>query len=266
MNRPIRVLVVDDEPLARSGMRRLLERDREVTVVGECADGRTAIEQVHRLEPDLILLDIQMPEADGFEVIREVGPDRMPRVIFTTAFNQFAVRAFEVNALDYLVKPFDDDRFTAALQRAKNALATAEVGDLGRRLASLLATSGSLPGPAVSPPTESYPPRLVVRDQGRSLFVRVDELDWVEAADYYVKLHVGRQVHLLRETMSAMEGRLDPARFVRVHRSAIVNLDRVKEIQPYFHDEHVVILQCGTRVRLSRSRRLRLETLLGQRL
>jgi two-component system LytT family response regulator len=240
MTRPIRVLVV--------------------------ADGSSAVSQIHQMQPDLILLDIQMPEADGFEVIREVGPDRMPRVIFTTAFNQFAVRAFEVNALDYLVKPFDDERFAAALERAKQALATAEVGDLGRRLASLLAASGTSSGSGTATLSEPYPQRLVVRDQGRSVFVRVDELDWVEAADYYVKLHVGRQVHLLRETMSAMENRLDPGRFVRVHRSAIVNLDRVKEIQPYFHDEHVVILQDGTRVRLSRSRRVRLETLLGQRL
>jgi two-component system LytT family response regulator len=265
MMRPIRVLVVDDEPLARSGMRRLLQRDRELTVVGESGDGKTAVEQIHQLQPDLVLLDIQMPEADGFDVIREIGPERMPRVIFTTAFNQFAVRAFEVNALDYLVKPFDDERFTAALHRAKKALSNEGIDDVGRRLVALLAAAG---GPVGEPQAASggYPRRLVVKDQGRSLFVRVDDLDWVEAADYYVKLHVGRQVHLLRETMNAMEARLDPSRFVRVHRSAIVNLDRVKEIQPYFHDEHVVILQDGTKVHLSRNRRLRLEAMLGQRL
>jgi two-component system, LytTR family, response regulator len=262
---PVRVLVVDDEPLARSGMRRLLERDREIVVAGECADGRSAIDAIRSLAPDLVLLDIQMPEADGFEVIREVGPSQMPSVIFTTAFNQFAVRAFDVNALDYLVKPFDDHRFTAAIERAKRALATAHAGDLGRRLAALL--KGATPEPQVeSGPTANYPQRLVVRDQGKSLFVRVEELDWVEAADYYVKLHLGRQVLLLRETMAMMERKLDPARFVRVHRSAIVNLDRIREIQPYFHDEHVVILQDGTRVRLSRSRRVKLEALLGQRL
>ena len=264
MTGPVRVLVVDDEPLARSGMRRLLERDREIVVAGECADGRSAIEAIRSLAPDLLLLDIQMPEADGFEVIRAVGPAQMPSVIFTTAFNQFAVRAFDVNALDYLVKPFDDERFTAAIERAKRALATAQAGDLGRRLAALL--KGAAPEQVEGNATANYPPRLVVRDQGKSLFVRVDELDWVEAADYYVKLHVGRQVLLLRETMAMMEQKLDPARFVRVHRSAIVNLDRIKEIQPYFHDEHVVILQDGTRVRLSRSRRVKLEALLGQRL
>ena len=252
MTRPVRVLVVDDEPLARSGVCRLLARDADMRVVGECADGRTAVDAIRRPAPDLVLLDVEMPELDGFDVIRTVGPDHMPAVVFVTAYDRFAVRAFDVNALDYLVKPFDDDRFRAAMDRAKRALATADAGDLGSRLASLL--------------KDGYPSRLVVREQGRSVFVRVDDLDWVEAADYYVKLHVGKVVHLLRQTMTDMEARLDPARFIRVHRSAIVNLDRVKEIQPYFHDEHVVILHDGTRVRLSRSRRLRLEALLGQRL
>ncbi len=253
VSRPVRVLVVDDEPLARSGVSQLLARDPDVRVVGECADGREAIAAIRKLGPDLVLLDVQMPELDGFDVIRTIGPDHMPAVVFVTAYDQFAVRAFEVNALDYLVKPFDDERFRAATERAKRAVRAASSDDLGNRLAALLRE-------------RAYPSRLVVREQGRSIFVRVDDLDWVEAADYYVKLHVGKSVHLLRETMSDLERTLDPERFVRVHRSAIVNLDRVREIQPYFHDEHVVILHDGTRVRLSRSRRVRLEALLGQRL
>ena len=263
----LRILIVDDEPLARSGLRRLLDRTAQVSVIGEASDGVSAIDAIRTLQPDLVLLDIQMPDADGFDVIRTIGPNRMPPVIFTTAFNQFAVRAFEVNALDYLVKPFDDERFATAIQRARDEVETAQAGDLGRRLASLLEREGVKGAREEEAAAgEAYPARLVVRDQGRSLFVRVDDLDWVEAADYYVKLHVGKQVHLLRETMTVMETRLDPAQFVRVHRSAIVNLDRIREIQPYFHDEHVVILQDGTRVGLSRSRKARLEAMLGQRL
>jgi len=259
MSAPIRVLVVDDEPIARSGMIALLGRDPELTVVGECGDGLTAVSAIGNLNPDLVLLDVQMPEADGFDVLRAIGSERMPVVIFVTAYDQFAVKAFEVNALDYLLKPFDDERFTAALERAKRALRqdSMDLADLGRRVAGLLdQTAAGLTGRPLT--------RLIVKETGRAIFLSVDELDWIEAADYCVKLHVRGHTHLVRQSMQSLEGRLDPQRFFRVHRSALVNLDRVREIQPLFKGEHVVILHDGTRLKLSRNRKDSLEQLLGQ--
>jgi two-component system LytT family response regulator len=267
MTRPLRVLVVDDEPLARSGIADLVARDEELEVVGQCGDGRAAVEAIGTLKPDLVLLDIQMPEMDGFEVIQQIGPDQMPAVIFITAYDQFAVRAFEVHALDYLLKPFDDERFAAAMARTKRALRDNEVGQLSQRLLGLLDTAAAAkaPAPGITPgPGQPYLSRLVVKNAGRVIFVRVDEIDWIEAADYYVRLHVARKSHLLRETMSALEEQLDPARFFRVHRSAIVNLDRLVEIQPYFHGEHVLVLQDGSKLKLSRSRKEKLEQVLRQ--
>jgi two-component system, LytTR family, response regulator len=194
---------------------------------------------------------------DGFEVLRALPVDRMPGVIFVTAYDQHALRAFEVHAIDYLLKPFDDTRFAEAVERAKRNLRSAEVGDLSRRLVGLLEQGGArAPGAALT--------RLIVKHEGRVAFVRVEDLDWIEAADYYVKLHTQGQVHLLRESLNALETRLDPARFFRVHRSAIVNLDRIRELQPYFKGEHILLLQDGTRLKLSRARREHLETRLGQ--
>ena len=267
MSRPLRVLVVDDEPLARSGIADLVGRDNELTVVKQCGDGRSAVEAIRTLSPDLVLLDIQMPEMDGFEVIERVGAERMPPVIFITAYDQFALRAFEVHALDYLLKPFDDDRFLAALARTKRAIRDNEVGQLSQRLLGLLEAAGNqrAPSAGIAPaPGQPYLTRLVVKNAGKVTFVRVDEIDWIEAADYYVRLHVARKSHLLRETMSALEEQLDPARFFRVHRSAIVNLDRLVEIQPYFHGEHVLVLQDGSKLKLSRSRKEKLEQVLRQ--
>jgi two-component system LytT family response regulator len=208
-----------------------------------------------------------MPEMDGFQVIQQIGPEQMPAVIFITAYDQFALQAFEVHALDYLLKPFDDERFAAALARTKRALMNTEMGQLSQRLLGLLDTAGIGPAPATElgpVPGQPYLSRLVVKNAGKVIFVRVDEIDWIEAADYYVRLHVARKSHLLRETMSALEDRLDPARFFRVHRSAIVNLDRLVEIQPYFHGEHVLLLQDGSKLKLSRSRKEKLEAVLRQ--
>jgi two-component system LytT family response regulator len=261
MSTPIKVLVVDDEPLARSGMISLLGRDPEVAVIGECGDGTHAIDAIARLAPDIVLLDVQMPEADGFEVLRAVGADRMPTVVFVTAYDRFAVKAFEVNAVDYLLKPFDDERFAAALERAKRTLRQdpATVGELMQRLARLLDQApAARPGRLLT--------RLVVKDHGRATFLGVDELVWIEAADYYVKLHTPGKTYLLRQTLQSLEERLDPARFFRVHRSALVNLDRVKEVQALFKGDHVVILQDGTKLKLSRTRKDSLEALLGQSL
>lgn len=258
MSAPWRVVVVDDEPLARSGVADLVRRDPELSVVAECADGRAAVEAIERLRPDLVLLDVQLPELDGFEVLQQLDPARLPVVVFITAFDQFAVRAFEVHVLDYLVKPFDDARFESAIRRAKAALREGD-GVLARRLTGLLEQL------ATAEPAPGYLHRLVVKTAGHIRFVRVDELDWIEAADYCAKLHAGERVHVIRESLQALEGRLDPARFFRVHRSAIVNLDRVRELQPDPQGgEHIVVLQDGSRLRLSRSRRGALERRLGQ--
>ena len=263
----IRVLVVDDEPLARSGVCELLQRDSDVEVIGEAASGSEAVEALRDLKPDLVMLDVQMPGMSGFDVIRAIGPEQMPAVVFVTAFDQFAVRAFEVNAVDYLLKPFDDERFSQTVARAKRVIRQAHAGELSRRLAELLVNTGNSSAPAPAPvPEQGYADRLVVKSSGRVFFLRTDELDWIEAADYYVKLHTGGKTHLLRETMNTLESRLDPRKFFRVHRSAIVHLDRIRELQPYFRGEHVLILQDGTKLKLSRARREKLEAVLKQRL
>jgi two-component system LytT family response regulator len=258
----LRVLVVDDEPLARSGVRGLLARDPELEVVGEAADGREAVDAILSAKPDLVFLDVQMPEMDGFEVLRRVGPGRMPAVVFVTAFDQFALRAFDVAAVDYLLKPFDDERFAVAVDRAKRALRSAEAGELGRRLLGLLEARGGGEG---EPAERAYASRLLVKSASKTVFLRVEEIDWIEADDYYARLHVGSKSHLLRETMGSLEQRLDPGRFFRVHRSAIVNLDRVREMQPLFRGEHVLILNDGTRLKLSRGRLDKLEAVLAGR-
>jgi two-component system LytT family response regulator len=273
MTERISVLIVDDEPLARSGLTKLCERDPEIEVVGECADGRAAVAAIEQVEPDLLLLDIQMSGMDGFDVLRSVGPDRMPQVIFVTAHDQFALRAFEVHAVDYLLKPFSDKRFHDAIARAKQAARHADLSDLRARLRALLeavgideargggATAGILEAD-VAP--SRFARRIAVKDRGTVMLVRAEEIDWIEAADYCAKLHVRDKVHVIRETMKSLEGRLDPARFFRVSRSAIVNLDRIREIQPFARGAQIVILRDGTRVTLSRARRDALARLLDQ--
>jgi two-component system LytT family response regulator len=228
-------------------------------VVGECGDGRAALDAIRHLAPDLVLLDVQMPELNGFEVLQQLPQDRLPAVIFVTAYDSFAVRAFDIHALDYLVKPFDDSRFVAAMGRAKAAIRGSELADLHRRLAEMLQR---IP-PGVGD-TERYLTRIVIRNAGRTLFVRTGDIDWIEAADYCVKLHVQGKVHVLRESMAALTDRLDPASFFRVHRSAIVNLERILELQPMFKGDHVILLRDGTKLKLSKSRRGALEARLGQ--
>jgi two-component system LytT family response regulator len=256
MNRLLRVMVVDDEPLARNGLAALVRQDPELEIVAECGDGASALSAIRSLAPDLVLLDVQMPELDGFEVLRRLDPDSMPAIIFITAYDRFAVKAFDVHALDYLVKPFDDARFVEAISRAKAALRGARLGELSNRLLGLL---GELP-----PARGAYLDRILVKVAGHVLFVRTTDLDWVEAADYCVRLHAAGKTHVIRESMATLEERLDPSRFFRVHRGAIVNLDRIKELQPWFKGEHVVILHDGTRLKLSRNRRPALEARLGQ--
>ena len=250
----LRVLVVDDEPVARAGITALLAKEPDLVVIGECGDGRTAVTAIQQQRPDLVLLDVQMPELDGFEVIEAVGPEAMPPVIFVTAWDQFALKAFEVHALDYLLKPFDDERFHEAIGRVRRAIRQGQIGDLTSRLESLLeADSGA-----------KYLARIVVRKASGAVFVPVEEIDWIEAADYCARIHTKGRIHVIRETMQRLEQKLDPKRFFRVHRSGIVNLDRVREMQPAPHGDHLLILNDGGKVRLSRSRKAALEERLGQ--
>jgi two-component system LytT family response regulator len=231
-----------------------------------------AIEQI---EPDLLLLDIQMPNMDGFEVLGAVGPERMPQVIFVTAYDQFALRAFEVHALDYLLKPFSDKRFFDAMARAKQAIHHSGESDLRARLLALLEAVGFEEGSVRELPhtgtdartaTPSFASRIAVKERGRVVLVKTDEIDGIEAADYCAKLHVGERAYVIRESMKSLAARLDPAHFFAVSRSAIVNLDRIREIQAFARGSHIVILSDGTHVMLSRTRREVLERRLGQSL
>jgi two-component system LytT family response regulator len=273
--KPIRVLVVDDEPLARSGIAKLCRMDGDLELVGQCADGRSAAAAIEQIEPDLLLLDIQMPEMDGFEVLQAVGAESMPHVIFITAYDKFAVRAFEIHALDYLLKPFDDERFFEAIDRAKRAIREAGLDSLRARLVGLLVEAGMDAADAASMQSSGgdrtgartrHLSRIAVKQGGRVVLVRVDDIDWVEAANYCAKLHTGTKVHVIRESLKCLERQLDPSRFFRTSRSAIVNLDRIQEIQPFARGSHIMILKNGTRVTLSRTRREALERLLGQAL
>lgn len=250
----IRALIIDDERLARERIRALLTEESAIEIVGECANGRDAVAAIRKQSPDLIFLDVQMPELDGFGVLAEIEPAQMPAVIFVTAYDRFAVKAFEVHAVDYLLKPFDQERFHDALSRVIDHLKSRRTDALRQHLAELLSDLKS--------DTKSTG-RLVVKSQGRVLLVRTKDIDWVEAADNYVVLHVGNETHLLRETMASLETRLTPDRFVRISRSAMVNLDRVKEMQPLFHGDYAVLLQDGTRLTLSRSHREKLNSILG---
>ena len=255
--RTISTVIVDDEPLARERMRSLLDTEEDVEIVGEAKDGVEAVETILGQSPDLVFLDVQMPKLDGFEVIQTVGAERMPPVVFVTAYDQHALRAFEVQALDYLLKPFDQERFHGALKRVRSQIDNQETRDLGRRLLALVRDLKS-DRPA------ARTDRLVVKSGGRLFFLRAEEIDWIEAAGNYVRLHVGQDGHLLRETMNSIEARLNPETFFRIHRSHIVNIERIKELQPWFNGEYVVILRNGTRLTLSRGYREKLQERLGK--
>lgn len=246
----IRVLVVDDEPAGRNGVVALLRRDPDLEVVGEARDGREAVEQIRRLEPDLLFLDVQMPELNGFEVLQEIGPDAVRAVIFVTAYDAFALKAFEVQALDYILKPFEDSRFEQVLERAKAHLRDDDRSDVASRLHALLNSYQS---------GGDYITQIPIRDGGVVSFVPVESVDWIEAADYYARIHAGKTSQLVRYTLNELEGQLNPQRFMRVHRSAIVNLKRIQEIRLDYQNRHVIVLTTGVRVPLSRSRKEALE-------
>jgi two-component system, LytTR family, response regulator len=245
----IRALIVDDESLARERIRMLLEGEPEIEIVSESANGTEALRDVQRLAPDLVFLDVQMPELTGFEVLDRVDPARMPVIIFVTAYDQYALKAFEVCALDYLLKPFDRERFGRALSKARAELDRRRSGEVNERVLKLLSELGQ---------TKKYLEKLMIRDGGRVFFLRADEIDWIEAAGNYVRLHAGKEEYLYRETMTKLEGQLNPERFARIHRSAIVNTERIKELQPWFRGDYVIVLRDNQKLTLSRTYRGRL--------
>jgi two-component system LytT family response regulator len=246
---PLSVLLVDDEPLARERLRALLDDAAEVKIVGECASGRTAVKAIQEKRPDLVFLDVQMPGLDGFGVVEQIGAARMPAIVFVTAFDQYALKAFEIHALDYLLKPFDRERFEATLARARETIRLRAAGSGDQGITALLESLAA---------RRKYAERLLVKCAGKERLLPVAEVDWFEAAGNYVKIHTGGERLLLRETMANLEERLDPEQFARIHRSTIVNLRKVKELEPWFHGDYVVRLTDGQKLTLSRSYRGRL--------
>jgi two-component system LytT family response regulator len=247
----IRAVIVDDEPLPRERIATLLAGHPEVGIIAECGDGAEAVRVIADSRPDLVFLDIQMPELDGFEVLEALDEDSLPAVIFVTAFDEYAVRAFEVSAIDYLLKPIDPARFEQALGRALQRISARP--EAGGELLAFLSRWRVQRG---------FATRFVVRAGGKLTFVRPQEVDWIDAAGNYVRLHAGGRQHLVRETMKSIESRLDPEVFVRVHRSAIVNIDRVASLELYFHGEYVVVMRDGSKLTSSRSHSGRLRAML----
>jgi two-component system, LytTR family, response regulator len=256
---PIRTLIVDDELLARKRIRNLLRGRREFTVTGECANGKEAIATIAQQQPDLIFLDVQMPDLDGFSVAQSIATPHPPVIVFVTAYDQYALRAFEFHALDYLLKPFDDERFEKTLEWARTQIQRNQIHAFSERMMALLEDYQGRQRPA--PAQTQRLSRVLVKSAGRIFFINTEEIDWIEAEGCYARLHTGRQSHLLRETMNALEAQLDPQLFLRIHRSTIVNRERIKELLPQSHGEYIVVLQDGTQLRLSRSYRDKLTAL-----
>jgi two-component system LytT family response regulator len=255
----LKCLIVDDVELARDKLRRYLADQSGVTVVGEAASGAEAVERIRDLAPDVVFLDVEMPEMDGFDVLAALEGEKLPAVVFVTAYGHYAVRAFDVHAADYLLKPVERDRLLQALDRVRAALAEAAgAGDesIDAKLRKLI---GELK------PAERYPARLLIKDVGRTRVVTVRDIEWVEAAGNYVALHCGKETHIMRETMTDLERRLDPARFARIHRSAIVNVEQILELTPLFNGDQSVKLKTGAELTLSRTYRDKVLPMLGER-
>jgi len=245
-----KVLIVDDERLSRRRIRRLLTLEPDCTVIGECSNGAEAVSTLRETHPDILYLDVQMPELDGFEVVDAIAETK-PLIIFTSAWDDYALRAFEVHAFDYLLKPFDGRRFLESLRLAKARISQERSGMNDSRIVELFESLAR---------TRNAPDRIAVRNNGRLVFLKLEDIDWIEASDNYVCLHCGRETHVVRETMSELEARLDPAKFLRVHRSAIVNIDRIRELQPWFRGDYRVILRDGTELTLTKNHREKLES------
>ena len=250
----MRVVIVDDEPIAREGVRTQLLREPEVEIVAECGDGLEAVETIRELLPDLVFLDVQMPGMEGFEVVQTIGVEAMPAVVFVTAYDKYALQAFEVNAVDYLLKPFDSERFQKAFQRARLEIQRKTAETINQKLVALLESMR---------PQHRYLERLVVKSGGRIFFLPVSEIDWIESADNYVNLHSGRESHLIRETLTSLETKLNPEEFLRIRHSAIVNVRKIKELHPLFKGEYEIVLHNGVKLTSSRRYKHKLEHLLS---
>jgi two-component system LytT family response regulator len=250
----MKILIVDDEPLARERVRRHLRDEPGVEIVGEAGNGREAVAAIAEKKPDLVFLDVQMPEMNGFDVLKTLEENKIPAIVFTTAYDKYAIQAFEFHALDYLLKPFTRERFRRAVKHARDKFEnTRQAGSVDERLVSLLENLKA----------KKHLERIVVKSSGRVFFIKTDEIDWIEAAGNYIKLHVGRESHLVRETMQSIEAKLDPEKFFRIHRSTLVQIDRIKELHPLFGGDYAVILRNGSELTLSRNYRDRLPELFG---
>ncbi len=246
----IRALIVDDEPLAREWVRSAVAEDPELEVLGECGDGFEAAEAIRRLKPDLVFLDVQMPGLDGFGVLEALSPEEIPAVVFVTAFDQYAVRAFEAQAVDYLMKPFSKDRVEEAVRRVRELVKGRSLEDFRESVAKIVEKIRR---------DRSYPEWVLLKAEGKNVFVKVKDIDWIESSRNNVRIHVGPTIYLLHETTSAIASRLDPKKFLRIHRSAIVNIERIKELHPWFNGDYAVVLRDGTQLTLSSSYRDRLK-------
>ena len=251
----IKVAIADDEPLARERLRSLLDGRERYAIVAECGDGAEALAALTQHDIDLLFLDVQMPGLDGFQILESLSAERFPMIVFVTAFNDYALRAFDVSALDYLLKPFDRERFEKTLARVEERLAGREKVEMSGELREFLRTLSTTAAP-------THVSRFPVRANGEIYFVRVEDVDWIDAEGNYVALHAAGRRHLVRDTIKSLEDRLDPSKFVRVHRSAIINVDRLRKLQPYFHGEYVITLQDGTTLTSSRTYSDRLRALL----
>ena len=263
MEKPITAILVDDEFYARKTLRLLLEKDPEIDLLAECPNGEVAIEKISELRPQLVFLDIQMPEIDGFEVIRSLEQEVLPHFIFTTAFDQYALKAFEVHALDYLLKPFDDKRFHEALERAKQRIRETDLQLVGQQFAHLMDRVQRFGRQEMESAPTTYSERILVKTGQKSVIVPVEEIEWIEAADQYVKLHVEGKSYLHRESLTRLEKRLDPKHFFRTHRSFLVRISQIRELETHFKGDLLVALKNGGKVKLARNRKEALEEILG---
>jgi len=252
----IRAIIIDDEPLAREKVNLFAAGEPDIEIVASCSNGHEAIASYNRFKPDLLFLDIQMPEIDGFEVLQRLSSNGLPGIIFITAYDEFALRAFEFHALDYLLKPYNRERFQKSVAHARTILqSTIEAETTSEQIKALLNSIQQ---------RSNKLERLIVKTNGRTIFLRIDEIDWVEAAGNYVKLHVGNESHLIRETMNGLEQQLNPQQFIRIHRSTIINIEKIKELEPYFNGEYKVILNNSTQLILSRNYRENFTNVLGK--
>lgn len=271
MNPKIRAIIVDDESLAREALLVMLGDDSEIEVIAECRNGREAVAAIREQLPDVVFLDIQMPEMDGFQVIEEIGVEQMPVTVFVTAFDKHALRAFEAHALDYLLKPFDHDRFDTALQRAKTQVRQQRLGEISENLFAVMQDMNFKSGESEADNRKSDKniqkepiDRVVIKASGRIYFLKTEEIDWIEASGDYLSLHSAGKSHLIRETMNNFHAKLDAKKFLRIHRSTIVNVERIKDIQPLFKGEYVITLTSGKRLKSSRGYRCELQSLLDE--